>query len=565
MCGTSGGRVASWRIAVVSVLAFLMGLLPTFATPASAATAVRIMPIGDSITEGFDGDITYRWFLWHDLVDGGHSVDFVGAKTGVYSGAPRYTDFDQNHQGVAGRRADQIAKIIYDRAVKKRPDIALVHLGTNDLNQGQSDASTKTDLVKIISELRRANPNITVLLAQLINRNGREAATATLNDVIATIPGEVSTAASPVLLVDQYTGFDPRVGFDTYDGVHPSDSGYEKMANRWFGVLDSVLGGGTSTAPTITSQPSDVTAQEGDPAIFSVSATGTPPLTYQWRRGGVDISGATGSSYTLPAATTSDNGATFDVVVTNGVSSVTSTTATLTVVPPTTSDRVTAGILALYEFAEGAGSAVNDTSGVGVPLPLTINDMTRTSWLPGGGLSVNDATSITSSVAATKIISGVVSSGEITAEAWIRPANLTQYGPAAIAGITRSFSNRNLAVGQVTFGGSPTVVDARFRTTSTDLKGLPSTTSGGVLDGTLQHIVYTRSADGTTTIYVDGVNAMTSSVSGDASVWDVAARVILANEFGNTPRPWLGELHLVAFYARALTAGEVAQNHAAGV
>ncbi len=86
-------------------------------------------------------------------------------------------------------------------------------------------------------------------------------------------------------------------------------------------------------APSITTQPASQTVTAGQTATFSVTATGTAPLSYQWQKNGTAISGATSSSYTTPAETTSDNGAQFTVVVTNSVGSVTSSAATLTVNP----------------------------------------------------------------------------------------------------------------------------------------------------------------------------------------------------------------------------------------
>ncbi|MBS0579756.1 MAG: immunoglobulin domain-containing protein [Proteobacteria bacterium] len=87
----------------------------------------------------------------------------------------------------------------------------------------------------------------------------------------------------------------------------------------------------SASAPSITSQPADQTVTAGQPASFSVSATGTAPLSYQWRRNGTAIAGATGATYTIAAAQTSDSGATFSVAVSNSAGSVTSRTATLTV------------------------------------------------------------------------------------------------------------------------------------------------------------------------------------------------------------------------------------------
>src|SRR5262249_61967855 len=84
--------------------------------------------------------------------------------------------------------------------------------------------------------------------------------------------------------------------------------------------------------PQITAQPNNVTVQEPATASFSVQASGTAPLAYQWRRGGAPINGATGPSYSLNTTSrASDNGAQFDVIVSNPFGAVTSRVATLTV------------------------------------------------------------------------------------------------------------------------------------------------------------------------------------------------------------------------------------------
>jgi hypothetical protein len=91
-----------------------------------------------------------------------------------------------------------------------------------------------------------------------------------------------------------------------------------------------------AVAPTITTQPADQSIRAGQTASFSVVASGTAPLSYQWRDNGAPITGATSSSYTTQAESTSDNGATFAVVVTNSAGSVISRAARLTVSPALT-------------------------------------------------------------------------------------------------------------------------------------------------------------------------------------------------------------------------------------
>jgi len=119
------------------------------------------------------------------------------------------------------------------------------------------------------------------------------------------------------------------------------------------------------TTPSITTQPSNQTVIVGQTATFTVVATGTAPLSYQWQKNGTNIGGATAASYTTPATASTDNGSTFDVVVSNAVGSVPSNTATLTVnaagVAPTISTQpanqtVTAGQTATF-IVVAAGTA----------------------------------------------------------------------------------------------------------------------------------------------------------------------------------------------------------------
>lgn len=95
-----------------------------------------------------------------------------------------------------------------------------------------------------------------------------------------------------------------------------------------------------TTAPTITQQPTNVTVTAGQTATFSVTATGTLPLAYQWFQGTTLISGATSSTYSIPNATIGLSGETFVVVVSNSGGNATSNTVTLTVNAGTTSVNV---------------------------------------------------------------------------------------------------------------------------------------------------------------------------------------------------------------------------------
>ena len=117
-----------------------------------------------------------------------------------------------------------------------------------------------------------------------------------------------------------------------------------------------------SSAPVITNQPQSTTVFEGNVASFSVTATGTPPLSYQWRKNTVIIIGATSSTYVIPSAAESDEG-NYSVVVSNSAGSVTSNDAVLTVNPA--NQLPTATINTPAAGATYAGGDVINFSGSG--------------------------------------------------------------------------------------------------------------------------------------------------------------------------------------------------------
>ncbi len=194
-------------------------------------------------------------------------------------------------------------------------------------------------------------------------------ASGTASYTIAAVPGFTPPATAPVIVVQPpstsvtlgqtatfavtATGSTP-LGFQwnkngtaisgatgaTY--VTPATTAADNNAQFTVKVTNA-LGSVTSSAATltvvpaaaiaITTQPANQTAYVGQTATYSVVATGSPTLTYQWRKGTTDIAGATSSSYGTPVLTAADSGSTYSVIVANPVNSVTSSSATLTVNP----------------------------------------------------------------------------------------------------------------------------------------------------------------------------------------------------------------------------------------
>jgi Right handed beta helix region/Immunoglobulin I-set domain len=111
------------------------------------------------------------------------------------------------------------------------------------------------------------------------------------------------------------------------------------------------------TAPSIASQPSNATVNAGQGAQFTVTATGSAPLSYQWKKNDTDIPGATSATYTTPATGSTDNGSTFRVAVTNPAATVNSNGAMLNVLSP--------GLGQVYHVNATSGS---DTTGDGTQI-----------------------------------------------------------------------------------------------------------------------------------------------------------------------------------------------------
>src|SRR5437773_12402091 len=108
-----------------------------------------------------------------------------------------------------------------------------------------------------------------------------------------------------------------------HDALPISDSGstFDVVVSNSAGTATSnaatLTVNAAAVAPTITTQPVNQTVTASQAATFSVTATGTAPLSYQWQKNGANIAGATSCSYTTPANTTADSGSTFRAVVTN--------------------------------------------------------------------------------------------------------------------------------------------------------------------------------------------------------------------------------------------------------
>ena len=214
------------------------------AAPAASTTALRLMPLGDSITWGVGSSTGngYRAALHDELAADGHPLDFVGSLRG---GAMS----DADNEGHSGYRIDQVAALTDAALARYQPNVVTLEIGTNDLNGNYQVSTATTRLRSLVDQITRDVPNATVLVASLVvsTSGTEEQYRAAYNQAIPGIVQSEQAAGKHVGYVDMSA----VTTADLSDSLHPNDNGYRKMADAFHkGVqaADSAgwLGGGNT-------------------------------------------------------------------------------------------------------------------------------------------------------------------------------------------------------------------------------------------------------------------------------------------------------------------------------
>jgi lysophospholipase L1-like esterase len=219
-------------------------------------SACRIMPLGDSITDGLVGNGPgntgtsvggYRVELFRQAVADGHAIAFVGRQqngpTGDIAGQP----FPRGHEGYSGATIssgqNQIADRLDAALAANPPDIILLHIGTNDMIQAAGAAAAPGNLENLLDQITDGAPDALVVVAQIIPL-GFGNAVATYNAAIPDIVQERVDAGKHMIFVDQFTPIASNPNFVAElvgDSVHPNSTGYSIMAATWYDAIESFL------------------------------------------------------------------------------------------------------------------------------------------------------------------------------------------------------------------------------------------------------------------------------------------------------------------------------------
>ncbi len=204
----------------------------------------KIMPLGDSITWDWhyndyrtDAERSgYRSHLWWKLSNIDYKTDFVGSRKNGGAVSP---NFDGDNEGYAGWTSYQIAENIYHFIEMNPPDIILLHIGTNDslYYPSTSTAGVESILDEIDRFERNKKIHIKVILARIILLPSDSAWMTQFNDSIEAMAHNRISDGDDIVIVDMEQGAGLNYSKDLIDGIHPTNCGYEKMANVWYGAL----------------------------------------------------------------------------------------------------------------------------------------------------------------------------------------------------------------------------------------------------------------------------------------------------------------------------------------
>jgi len=283
----------SWILAAgLTVGLTLVGTVTqTGVAAAESNGGVRVMPLGDSITEGTQVPGGYRTGLWQRLSGAGYRTDFVGTQ---FNGPAALGDHD--HQGHPGWRIDQIDANVTGWLGTAKARTVLLHIGTNDVLQNYNLPSAPARLSALVDHITAAVPAADVFVATIIPlaSAGQEAAARTFNSALPGIVQGKVNSGKRVHLVDMHAALTTA---DLIDGIHPTAGGYDKMAAVWYAALRSVPGSiGESTGTPTSGALAGAASGRCLDVPNSNTTNGTQPIIW-------DCNGAANQRWTVSGQT----------------------------------------------------------------------------------------------------------------------------------------------------------------------------------------------------------------------------------------------------------------------
>lgn len=311
-------------ISAVSAAALLINSMPVINQVSAEDDAIKIMCIGDSITDGYTSEYvgSYRKFIYHNLTEMGYNIDMVGSKDGGWT--PTYTDetsetweFDNENTGYSGyaikeyggRSGIYETLISTDCLAKTQPDIVTLQIGTNDVidNHDVDMAGERLevlvdyildnipqDATLFISPIPPLDPNRSDVYSWFGNYRHSADWSEQYNDDMAAMNVEIAlmqynTQVMAIATKKQKEGKNvvfseaafeiTDVKTQLFDGVHPNNAGYKAMGNKWAETIDEYLKGSQEETTTTTAPITTVTTSTMTTTTSTTSTTTETVIT----------------------------------------------------------------------------------------------------------------------------------------------------------------------------------------------------------------------------------------------------------------------------------------------
>jgi len=313
-------------LAITSSICMLANTFSICSIPVSAEDSVndvKIMSLGDSITDGYWTTGGYRKYMYHELELMGYTnIDMVGAK-GNNSSSFEYNgetvSYDDNYSGYSGYAIQKMTEKEYREGILEtiqgtwfddgknmiqsyNPDIVLLQIGTNDILSGYNEGITERleNLANVILSYMTDPTDIlyvstipdidAIMRADWLGAYGINAWSSTdeekqqlkitvqecidsYNKSIYNMVSEMQKEGKQIKFADINSVIDYQT--DLYDGVHPNEQGYEKMGKYWADIIDSELNGNTPPVSETTTMTTTSTSSE----TSTVTETTTSAIT----------------------------------------------------------------------------------------------------------------------------------------------------------------------------------------------------------------------------------------------------------------------------------------------
>jgi hypothetical protein len=226
--------------------------------PCPASDPCKVLPLGDSITWGISYGGGYRIKLFAHAAKDMKKMTFVGydvanppSASVVSALGAAMSMWAPNHEGHSGWTIQQDDELVLGTSKanndsvnysgKKvvadlKPNIVLVHLGTNDFRGDIAGAPNRLGL--LVDHVVADAPDALVVVASVIPYPGGGSAVKTFNDAVPGVVKPRADAGKHVIFVDMFSAL---TSSDLSDGVHPNEGGYEKMAVAWYGAIKQYL------------------------------------------------------------------------------------------------------------------------------------------------------------------------------------------------------------------------------------------------------------------------------------------------------------------------------------